>query len=87
MFNNTKKSIITVQLISCIIINVLKLREIHTRIMSSELINKLALIKDLSIFSYDIITLNIFSMLYNSVPLYLKLKKYIGKLLRKIKKD
>lgn len=87
MLNNTKKHILTVQLISCIIINVLKLRELHIKIMSSELINKLSLLKDLSMFSYDIITFNLFSMVCNSIPLYLKLKKYIGRILKKIKKE
>lgn len=87
MLNNTKKHILTVQLVSCIIINVLKLRELHIKIMSSELINKLSLLKDLSMFSYDIITLNLFSMVCNSIPLYLKLKKYMGRILKKIKKE
>lgn len=77
VFDNTKKKILTVKIVSCIIINFLRLREVHTKITSGKLIDRLNFIKDLSKLSYDILTFNLFSILYNSVPLYLKLKKNI----------
>jgi hypothetical protein len=79
LFSKTKKNIMTVQLISCIIINFLKLRELHTKIMSSKLINKVTIIKDLSSLTYDILTFNIFSFITTAIPLYRKLKRYLKK--------
>lgn len=84
MLLNIKKNILTVQLISCIIINILKLRELHNKIMSSNLMNKLLIIKDISSITYDILTLNIVSILCNGLPLYLKLKRVTDKILKKI---
>lgn len=84
MLLNIKKNILTVQLISCIIINILKLRELHNKIMSSNLMNKLLIIKDISSITYDILTLNIISILCNGLPLYLKLKRVTDKILKKI---
>jgi hypothetical protein len=84
MLLNIKKNLLTVQLISCIIINILKLRELHIKIMSSNLINKLLIIKDISSMTYDILTLNIISVLCNGIPLYLKLKNVSDKILKKI---
>ena len=81
LFSKTKKNIMTVQLISCIIINFLKLRELHTKIMSSKLINKVTIIKDLSSLTYDILTFNIFSFITTAIPLYRKINKYIKKLI------
>ncbi len=79
MFEKTKKKIMTVKLVVCIIINFLKLREIQTSVMSGGLINKLSLVKDLSKMTFDIITLNIISILCNSLPLYNRIKKIFKK--------
>ena len=82
MLSDIKKNILTIQLISCIIINILKLRELHIKIMSSNLMNKLLIIKDISSMTYDILTLNIISILCNGLPLYLKLKRVTNKILK-----
>ena len=82
MLSDIKKNILTIQLISCIIINILKLRELHIKIMSSNLMNKLLIIKDISSMTYDILTLNIISILCNGLPLYLKLKRVTDKILK-----
>jgi hypothetical protein len=75
-----KKRILTLKIVICIIINFLRLRNLHNSIMSSNLINKLALIKDLTKLSYDIITFNFVSVMFNSLPLYMKIKKIFRKL-------
>jgi hypothetical protein len=85
IFDNTKKKILTVKLISCIIINILKLREIHSKISSSNLIDKFTLLKDLSKFSYDILTFNIVSLLCSFFPLYKRIKLKISKIINKNK--
>ena len=51
--------------------------------MSSNLINKLTLVKDLTKMSYDIITFNYISVMFNSLPLYMRFKK----LFRSMKKS
>lgn len=84
-FETTKKKILAVKFISCIIINILRLRELQTNIMNSNLLDKVSLIKDLSRISYDIISFNITSILFNSYPLYVKLKKIIGNIIKKRK--
>ena len=84
MLLNIKKNLLTVQFISCIIINILKLRELHIKIMSSDLINKLVIIKDISSITYDILTFNVISMICNGLPLYLKLKRVSNKIIKKI---
>lgn len=80
VFDSMKKKILTIKLISYIIINFLRLRDLHSKIVSSNLLNKLTLIKDLSKVSYDILTFNVISLLMNSVPLYFKIKKYYKKI-------
>ena len=82
----SKKNILTVQFISCIIINFLKIRELYGKIKCSSLINKVSLIKDLSLFTYDLLTLNLISMLCNTYPLYRKLRNISSKIFNKIKK-
>ena len=76
-FENTKKKIMTLKFVMCILINVLKLRELHTTIASSSLINNLNIIKDLTKVSYNILTFNLISVFYNTVPLLLKLRKFM----------
>ncbi len=79
MFEKTKKKLMTLKLVICIIINFLKLRELHTSVMSSNLINRLSLVKDLSKMTYDIITLNLVSIMCNTLPLYSRIKKMFRK--------
>jgi hypothetical protein len=82
--SKTKKHILTVQIISVIIINFLKLKEMYTQMKSNKLISKIYVIKDVSTFFYDILTFNIFSIFCNSVPMYFKLKKFAGSILNKL---
>jgi hypothetical protein len=82
-FNNTKKQILAIRFISCIIINFLRLRELRTNIINSSLVDKLTLLKDLSKLTYDIITFNLISIICNTIPIYFKLKKFIKKFLKK----
>lgn len=83
--SKTKKHILAIQIISIIIINFLKLKEMYSQIKSSHLISKLNVIKDLSTFFYDVLTFNLFSIFCNGVPMYFKFKKIVGKMIDKIK--
>ena len=83
--SKTKKHILTIQIISIIIINFLKLKEMYSQIKSNKLISKLHIIKDISTFFYDILTFNVFSIFCNSIPMYFKLKKFTGKIINKIR--
>jgi hypothetical protein len=75
VFENTKKHLLTLKIVTCIIINILRLKDLHTRISSIKIINKLSLIKDISKITYNVITLNLISVLYTSVPLCMKIRK------------
>jgi len=86
-FDNTKKKILAVKFISCIIINFLRLQELKTNIINSSLVDKLTLLKDLSKLSYDILTFNLMSLVCNTIPIFFKFKKMIGKVFRKNKDE
>ena len=75
VFENTKKRLLTIKIVTCIIINFVRLNNLRNSIMSSNLINKLTLVKDLTKMSYDIITFNYISVMFNSLPLYMQFKK------------
>ena len=83
----SKKHILAVQFISCIIINFLKIRDLYSKVKCSNLIDKVSIIKDLSLFTYDLLTLNLISMLCNTYPLYVKLRKISSKIFNKIKRN
>lgn len=74
-FEYTKKHLLTIKIVTCIIINLLRLRELHTRITANKIINRLTIVKDISKITYNIITLNLISVVYTSVPLLMKLRK------------
>jgi hypothetical protein len=86
-FDNTKKKILAVKFISCIIINFLRLKELKTNIINSSLVDKLTLLKDLSKLSYDILTFNLVSLVCNTLPIFFKFKKMIGKFLKTNKEE
>lgn len=86
-FDNTKKKILAVKFISCIIINFLKLRELKTNIINSSLVDKLTLLKDLSKLSYDMLTYNVISLVCNTIPIFFKFKKIIRNFLKSNKNE
>jgi hypothetical protein len=75
--SHSKRSILSVHLIACIIINFLKLKELYSNIKSTKLIDKISYIKDFTNFSYDILNFNILSILLNIYPYYKKCKNMI----------
>jgi hypothetical protein len=79
VLENTKKNIMRIKIIVCIIINILKLKELHSNITSTNLINKFVLIKELSKITYNMLTFNIISVVFSSIPLCMKLKKIFKK--------
>ena len=78
-FEKTKKHILTIKVITCIIINFLRLKNIYSKISSNNIIENLSLIKDLSKITYNLLTFNIISVCYSSIPLFMKFKKMFGK--------
>ena len=89
MFNklsDTKRSIMIVKLISTIIISILKIRSIYKNISDSILIEKFNFLKDISSLTYDILTLNILSIICNGIPIFSKLKKFTENIKKRFKK-
>ena len=86
-FDITKKRLLTIKIVTCIIINFLKLKNIHYSIMSSNLINKLTIVKDLTKMTYDIMTCNFIPVIFNTLPMYMKFKKIFKKMNKNKDKD
>jgi hypothetical protein len=78
-FEKTKRHILTLKIITCIIINFLRLKDLYSKISSNKLIDNLSLIKDLSKLTYNLLTFNLISVFYNSVPLFMRFRKIFGK--------
>jgi hypothetical protein len=74
VLDSAKKYLTTTKLITYIIINILKLREIHMRLTSSSLLNKIIILKDITKFGLDIMSFNILNILLNSVSYYRKFR-------------
>lgn len=83
---SAKKYLTTTKLVTYIIINILRLREIHNKLTSCSLLNKMIVIKDIAKFGLDIMSFNILTILLNSVGYYRKFRKgfcYLSRLLKK----
>ena len=78
-FEKTKKHILTIKVITCIIINFLRLKDLYSKISSNKLIDNLSLIKDLSKITYNLLTFNLISVFYNTIPLLMRIKKIFKK--------
>ena len=78
-FEKTKKHILTIKVITCIIINFLRLKDLYSKISSNKLIDNLSLIKDLSKITYNLLTFNLISVFYNTIPLLIRFKKIFKK--------
>jgi hypothetical protein len=78
-----KHSIIKVKLISVIILNILKLRDLQYNKDSSKLIDKFSDVKSISKLFYDVLTLNVYSILMNSLTNYRKIKDYYKYIMKK----
>jgi len=74
VLDSAKKYLTTTKLITYIIINILKLREIHMRLTSSSLLNKIIILKDITKFGLDIMSFNILNILLNSASYYRKFR-------------
>ena len=74
--DKTKKSILDIKLIACIIINFLKIREIIRSKTSEGLMDKVYFVKNIAKLTYDILTFNVISMAFNIIPIYRKLKVF-----------
>jgi hypothetical protein len=78
-FEKTKKHILTIKVVTCIIINFLRLKDLYSKISSNKLIDNLSLIKDLSKITYNLLTFNLISVFYNTIPLLMRIKKIFKK--------
>ena len=69
-FRKMKENIIKIKLISIIILNILKLRDMQYKKDSTIMIDKLDNIKIFSKLFYDVLSFNIYSLLLNSISNY-----------------
>ena len=80
IFDKLKQNIMKVKIISVIILNIIRLRDLQYEKDSSNLITNLDNIKNISKLFYDILTFNVYSILLNSISNFKKIKdcyKYI----------
>jgi len=85
IFEETKKNILKIKLISSIILSFLKLKDLHYSNDSTNIIEKFGSIKNMSNLFYDILSLNVFSILINFVQYYRKIKNGYKFIINKIK--
>ena len=83
---NISKKVLVVKLISNIIISILKIRELYKNILYTNLIDNFTILKDLTSFTYDMLTLNIISIICNGLPLLIKVRKFTNRILKKVVK-
>ncbi len=85
IIEQAKKNLLKLKLIISIILSVLKLRDLQFSKDSSDIINKIDPIKNMSNLFYDILTFNYFSILMNSTQYYRKIKNGIKMIVNKFK--
>ena len=85
VFEETKKNILKIKLVSSIILSFLKLKDLHYSKDSSNIIESVVSIKNMSNLFYDILSFNVFSILINSLKYYRKIKDGCKYIINKIK--
>jgi len=78
MLEKSKKKILSLKIIICIIINLLKLKQVYSN-KPNKLIDKLSVIKDFSKIAYNAMSMNIVSVIINTIPLCMNIKKTFKK--------
>lgn len=78
ILDKSKKNLLVLKIVICIIINILKLKQLYSN-KPSKLIDKLSVIKDFSKITYNVITLNVVAVVMNTIPLCMKIKKTFRK--------
>jgi hypothetical protein len=78
-----KNSILKIKILCVIILNIIKLRDIQYCCNSSKLINRLYDAKNLSKLFYDILSFNIYSILFSTITNYSTIKKLYKYLFKK----
>jgi hypothetical protein len=73
-FENAKKSIVSIHLITFIIINIIRLRELYSSKETNTLLQKIQNIQHVSKFVLDMLNFNLASLFVRILP-YLNLKK------------
>ena len=87
IFEKSKKSLLTLKLVSCIIINFLKLKELYISETSAKVMSKINTIRDISSFGLDLLSFNVLSMAVNFIPFYRKARSALKYILSKIKRN
>jgi hypothetical protein len=72
--------------ISIIIINILKIRNLYNNLVSNNLLDTMILVKDISKFTFNLLSLNMVSTLYSSISLYGSIKKNYKNFIDKFRK-
>jgi hypothetical protein len=78
-FDKTKRNILTLKIVTCIIINFLRLKDLYSIVSSNKLIDNLSFIKDLTKITYNLLTFNLISVFYNTIPLLMKFRKIFNR--------
>jgi len=80
------KKLLVLNYISIIIINILKIRNLYNNLVSNNLLDTMILVKDISKFTFNLLSLNMVSILYSSISLYGSIRKNYKIFIEKIRK-
>jgi len=80
------KKLLVLNYISIIIINILKIRNLYNNLVSNNLLDTMILVKDISKFTFNLLSLNMVSTLYSSISLYGSIKKNYKNFIDKFRK-
>jgi hypothetical protein len=80
------KKLLVLNYISIIIINILKIRNLYNNLVSNNLLDTMILVKDISKFTFNLLSLNIVSILGSSISLYGSIKKNYKNFVEKFRK-
>jgi len=80
------KKLLVLNYISIIIINILKIRNLYNNLVSNNLLDTITLVKDISKFTFNLLNLNMVSIIYSTMSLYSSIKKNYKNFIEKIMK-
>jgi len=80
------KKLLVLNYISVIIINILKIRNLYNNLVSNNLLDTMILVKDISKFTFNLLSLNMVSTLYSTISLYGSIKKNYKNFIEKFMK-
>ena len=79
------KKILLLNYISIIILNIIRIRDLYKKLASNNLLDSVILVKDISKFTLNLLSLNIISIFTSSLNLYSSIKKNYKNIIEKIR--